>query len=63
MIILNKLFLFVFIFCCLLTVKEIFLLVRGIIKGEYEISKKRQLILGLSVSFIITVLITGFTLL
>lgn len=63
MVILNKLYLFAFIFCCLIVVKEIFYFVTGIIKGEYELPKNRMLILGLCVAFIITVLITGFTLL
>ena len=63
MVILNKLLIFAFIFCCLIVVKEIFNFVKGVIKGEYEISTKRLTILGVSISFILTVLITGFTLL
>lgn len=63
MIILDKLLIFVFIFCCLVTVKEIFNFVKGVINGKYEISTKRLIILGVSLSFILTVLITGFTLL
>lgn len=63
MIILDKLLIFVFIFCCLVTVKEIFNFVKGVINGKYEISSKRLIILGVSLSFILTVLITGFTLL
>lgn len=63
MVILDKLLLFVFIFCCLLVIREIYNFVVGIIKGEYEISTKRLTILGVSLSYIITVLITGFTLL
>lgn len=63
MAILNKLLIFVFIFCCLITIKEIFNFVKGVINGKYEISTKRLIILGVSISFILTVLITGFTLL
>lgn len=63
MLILDKLLIFVFIFCCLVTVKEIFNFVKGVINGKYEISTKRLIILGVSLSFILTVLITGFTLL
>lgn len=63
MVILDKLLIFVFIFCCLITIKEIFMFVKGIFNGKYEISTKRLLVLGVSLSFIITVLITGFTLL
>jgi hypothetical protein len=63
MVILDKLLIFVFIFCCLVTVKEIFNFVKGVINGKYEISTKRLIILGVSLSFILTVLITGFTLL
>lgn len=63
MIILDKLLLFVFIFCCLIVIKELYNFFVGIIKGEYEIPKKRLTILGISLSYIITVLITGFTLL
>ena len=63
MVLLDKLYLLIFIFCCLVVVKELFVFVTGIIKGQYELPKKRMIILGLSVSFIIMVLITGFTLL
>ena len=63
MVILDKLLLFVFIFCCLIVIKEIYDFVIGVIKGEYEITTKRLIILGISLSYIITVLITGFTLL
>ena len=63
MVILDKLLLFVFIFCCLIVIKEIYDFVIGVIKGEYEITTKRLIILGVSLSYIITVLITGFTLL
>jgi len=63
MVILDKLLLFVFIFCCLIVIKEIYDFVIGVIKGEYEITTKRLIIFGLSLSYIITVLITGFTLL
>ena len=63
MVILDKLLIFLFVFCCLIIVKEIFSFVKGVIKGEYEISAKRLTILGVSLSYIITVLITGFTLL
>ena len=63
MIILDKILIFVFIFCCLIVLKETFNFVKGIINAKYEISNKRTLILGLSLSYIITILITGFTLL
>lgn len=63
MVILDKLLLFVFIFCCLIVIKEIYDFIIGVIKGEYEITTKRLIIFGLSLSYIITVLITGFTLL
>lgn len=63
MVILDKLLLFVFIFCCLIVIKEVYDFVIGVIKGEYEITTTRLLIFGLSLSYIITVLITGFTLL
>ena len=41
MVILDKLLLFVFIFCCLIVIKEIYDFVIGVIKGEYEITTKR----------------------
>ena len=63
MVILDKLLLFVFIFCCLIVIKEIYDFIIGVIKGQYEITRKRLIIFGLSLSYIITVLITGFTLL
>lgn len=63
MVILDKLLLFVFIFCCLIVIKEVYDFIIGVIKGEYEITTKRLIIFGLSLSYIITVLITGFTLL
>lgn len=63
MVILDKILLFVFIFCCLIVLKETFNFVKGIINAKYEISNKRTLIFGLSLSYIITILITGFTLL
>lgn len=63
MVILDKLLIFAFVFCCLIVVKEIFSFVKGVVRGQYEISNKRLTILGISLSFIITVLITGFTLL
>lgn len=63
MVILDKLLLFVFIFCCLIVIKEVYDFVIGVIKGEYEITTTRLFIFGLSLSYIITVLITGFTLL
>ncbi len=63
MVILDKLLLFVFIFCCLIVIKEIYDFIIGVIKGQYEITTKRLIIFGLSLSYIITVLITGFTLL
>ena len=63
MIILDKILIFVFIFCCLIVIKEIFNFVKGIINAKYEIPDKRLIILGVSLSYIITILITGFTLL
>lgn len=63
MAILNKLLLFLFIFCCLVVIREIYAFVIGIISGRYDISNKRLIILGISISYIITILITGFTLL
>lgn len=63
MIILDKLVLFAFVFCCLIVLKELFGFVKGVVRGAYEISNKRLTILGVSLSYIITVLITGFTLL
>ena len=56
----NKLFMFLFILAALFLGQEVFRFVRGLNTGEYNLSNKRLLWLGIALSFIVTILITGF---
>lgn len=56
----NKILLFTFIFCCLYVLKEAFLFIKALFTdGKYDITKVRLLGLSGSISWIITLLITG----
>ena len=57
---LNKIFVFAFIFSILLVVYEIGRFVRGLNTGEYSMPTKRLIWVAIALSFIITMLITGF---
>lgn len=57
---LNKILLFTFIFCCLYVLRETFLFIKALLTdGKYNITNTRLLGLSGSISWIITLLITG----
>ena len=56
----KKLFLFVLVFAILFLVKEAFLFYRGFKLGKLDIDKWRLLEVGLSISYIMTIIFTGF---
>ncbi len=52
---------FVFIFCILIVIKNIYKLISAIsLREKYETTKYQTCVLGLSLSYIITALIMGF---
>lgn len=55
-----KIFLFIFVFACLFLFREAFMLCKAIIKGEKNLTSWRVLGIGLSLAYIITILISGF---
>lgn len=60
LVLLNKIFVFAFIFSILLVIYEIGRFVRGLNTGEYSMPTKRLIWVAIALSFIITMLITGF---
>lgn len=63
MIALKKLLVFILFFCILIVVKEIVLFGIAWSKGTHEdFSIKRQVILGAAISYIFTIIFTGFAL-
>lgn len=60
LVLLNKIFVFAFIFSVLFVVYEIGRFIRGLNTGEYSIPTKRLVWLAIAISLIITLLITGF---
>lgn len=57
---LTKLFVFAFIFAILYLVREGFRFFRGLNTGEYEPKRLTPLWAGVSIAYILTMLITGF---
>lgn len=58
---LTKIFVFFFIFSILNLIREGIKFYAGIKNGEYETTTWRRIGVGASISYIITLLITGFT--
>jgi hypothetical protein len=52
---------FIFVFCALIVVKNIYKLISAMsLREKYETTKYQTCVLGLSLSYIITALIMGF---
>ena len=56
----KKMFLFVLVFAILFLVREAFMFYLSFKRGELDISKWRLLGIGLSISYIMTIIFTGF---
>ena len=56
----TKILLFVFIFSILNTLYELYKFILAVRKGEPDMTKGRRIGLGLSIAYILTILITGF---
>ena len=56
----TKIILFIFIFACLNLIREIFFFVKAIREGEPNMTLPRRIGVGASISYILTILITGF---
>ena len=64
-IILNKILFVIFFMCLFNTLKHVWVIIsrlRQEVPNEYKISPKEKFLLGLSLSYIITVIITGIQL-
>jgi|3_EtaG_2_1085321.scaffolds.fasta_scaffold82075_2 hypothetical protein len=58
--ILNKVFIFLLILCCLNVIRNVFFLIKNYIEKErFVLGKESLLILGISISYILLSLITG----
>lgn len=57
---LNKILVFAFIFAVLFLISEGFRFIRGLNTGEYSMTRKKLLWVGLALSYVLTLLITGF---
>lgn len=68
MLIATKILLFILVFAILIVLKEginFFLVMRDVLKGEdrkLEMSNKRLIVLGCAISYIFTIIFTGFKL-
>ena len=62
MFLLNKIFVFAFIFSCLFLGREAFRFVRALNTGNYETGKHTVLWIGVCIAYVLTMLITGFIL-
>lgn len=59
----KKLLVFLLVFAILIVVKEIFLFAAAFKRGEHiDMTITRQVILGISISYIMTIICTGFSL-
>ena len=56
----DKFFVFTFIFAILFLLKELLRFIRGLNTGEYKTKKYTMLWIGIAISYVLTMLITGF---
>ena len=64
MFLVKKLMIFVLVFSVLVVIREIWNFIVAVIEGgKYEPSAKRLLWLGLAISYIFTIIFTGFSVL
>lgn len=58
--VINKLLIFALMFAILIVSKEIFLFIMAFVKNQkFEISTKREILFGTSLSYILTIIFTG----
>ena len=62
MFFIHKFFVFTFVLAILYLIKEVWLFIRGLNTGKYELRKNTLLWIGISLAHVITTLITGFIL-
>ena len=63
MLIAKKFMVFILVFCILIVLKEIFSLVEAFLKNEHiKMTLPRQITLAAAISYIMTIICTGFSL-
>lgn len=56
----TKILVFAFVLAILFLLSEVLRFVRGLNTGEYSMTSKKLLWIGLAISYVLTLLITGF---